>query len=71
VALGYPILLGASRKRFIAALDPLGRRGDSSAWADRWRRTWHGAAAGVAAVRVHDVREAAQALAVWEAIGGA
>jgi dihydropteroate synthase len=31
----------------------------------------HGAAAGVAAVRVHDVREAAQALAVWEAIGGA
>jgi dihydropteroate synthase len=68
VALGYPILLGASRKRFIAALDPLGaeptaRLGGSLA------AHLHGAAAGVAAVRVHDVRETAQALAVWGAIG--
>ena len=70
VALGYPILLGASRKRFIAALDPLGaeageRLGGSLA------AHLHGAAAGVAAVRVHDVRETAQALAVWGAIGDA
>ena len=69
VALGYPILLGASRKRFIAALDPLGaeageRLGGSLA------AHLHGATAGVAAVRVHDVRETAQALAVWGAIGG-
>jgi dihydropteroate synthase len=68
VALGYPILLGASRKRFIAALDPLGaeagaRLGGSLAV------HLHGASAGVAAVRVHDVRETAQALAVWGAIG--
>ena len=70
VALGYPVLLGASRKRFIAALDPLGaaageRLGGSLA------ACLHGASAGVAAVRVHDVRETAQALAVWGAIGGA
>lgn len=68
VALGYPILLGASRKRFIAALDPLAadptaRLGGSLAAHLR------AAAAGVAAVRVHDVRETAQALAVWGAIG--
>lgn len=70
VALGYPILLGASRKRFIASIDPLaadpmGRLGGSLA------AHLHAAAAGVAAVRVHDVRETAQALAVWGAIGGA
>ncbi|WP_426032953.1 dihydropteroate synthase [Caulobacter sp. DWP3-1-3b2] len=68
VALGYPVLLGASRKRFIAALDPLGaaagdRLGGSLA------ACLHGASAGVAAVRVHDVRETAQALAVWGAVG--
>ncbi|MBO9559831.1 MAG: dihydropteroate synthase [Caulobacter sp.] len=66
-ALGYPILLGASRKRFIAALDPLGadagdRLGGSLA------AHLHGAAAGVAAVRVHDVRETVQALTVWGVI---
>lgn len=69
VALGYPVLLGASRKRFIAALDPLGaepaaRLGGSLAV------HLHGAVAGVAAVRVHDVRETVQALSVWTAIGG-
>ena len=69
VALGYPILLGASRKRFIASLDPMGadptaRLGGSLA------AHLHGAAAGVAAVRAHDVREMVQALAVWGAIRG-
>jgi dihydropteroate synthase len=69
VALDYPILLGASRKRFIAALDPQGadptaRLGGSLA------AHLHAAAAGVAAVRVHDVRETSQALAVWGAVGG-
>ena len=67
-ALGYPVLLGASRKRFIAALDPLGaeagaRLGGSLA------AHLHGADAGVAAVRAHDVRETVQALTVWAAIG--
>ena len=66
VALGFPVLLGASRKRFIGMLDgnsaPDQRLGGSIAAA------LAGAAAGVAAVRVHDVRETVQALAVWAAI---
>jgi len=67
VALGYPVLLGASRKRFIAGLDPSAgeatdRLGGSLA------AHLAGAAAGVAAVRVHDVRETVQALDVQAAI---
>ena len=65
VAHGWPLLLGASRKRFIAAADPTAtnptdRLGGSLAAVLR------GMEAGVAMVRVHDVRETAQALAVWE-----
>ncbi|CAN5511750.1 dihydropteroate synthase [soil metagenome] len=70
VALGYPVLLGASRKRFIAALDPLGAEADQRLGGSLAAHL-HGAVAGVAAVRVHDVRETAQALAVWGAIEGA
>jgi dihydropteroate synthase len=66
VSLGFPVLLGASRKSFIGALDreaPADRRlGGSIAAA------LAGAAAGVAAVRVHDVAETVQALNVWAAI---
>jgi len=66
VALGFPVLLGASRKAFIGALDggaKAGQRlGGSIAAA------LAGASAGVAAVRVHDVRETVQALAVEAAI---
>lgn len=68
-ALGFPVLLGASRKSFIGAVDgeaPADQRlGGSIAAA------LVGAEAGVAAVRVHDVRETAQALKVWAAIRGA
>src|SRR5215217_1137278 len=64
---GFRVLLGASRKRFIAALDPLAgdagnRLGGSIALA------LAGARAGVTAVRVHDVRETVQALAVQAAV---
>ena len=66
VDLGFPVLLGVSRKSFIGALDPGAaadqRLGGSIAAA------LAGAAAGVAAVRVHDVRETVQALRVWAAI---
>lgn len=69
VGLGFPVLLGVSRKRFIAALDgdaPADQRlGGSLAAA------LAGVAAGVAAVRVHDVRETVQAARVWQAIAGA
>jgi dihydropteroate synthase len=66
-ALGVRTVLGASRKYMIRALDPSAvapadRLGGSIAVALR------GAQAGVTAVRVHDVRETAQALTVWEAM---
>ena len=70
VALGYPVLLGASRKRFIAAIDPLGEHPDRRLGGSLAAHL-AGAAAGVAAVRVHDVRETAQAMAVWGAMGSA
>lgn len=67
--LGFPVLLGASRKSFIGAVSrgagPGDRLGGSIAAAIA------GAAAGVAAVRVHDVAETVQALDVWTAIAAA
>ena len=67
VALGFPVLLGVSRKAFIGAVESRGapadqRLGGSIAAA------LAGAGAGVAAVRAHDVRETVQALRVWAAI---
>jgi dihydropteroate synthase len=68
VALGFPVLLGASRKSFLGKLDPAAgdpghRLGGSLAAA------LAGASAGVAAVRVHDVAQTVQALRVWAAVG--
>lgn len=70
VSLGFPILFGASRKRFIQALDPTAieasdRLGGSLA------ASLIAAQAGVAFVRVHDVRETVQALKVHAAVRGA
>lgn len=67
VKLGFPLVLGASRKRYIRALDPsashpLDRLGGSIAAA------LAGATAGVSAVRVHDVKETRQALLMASAI---
>lgn len=70
VALGFPVLLGASRKGVIRAVDPVavdptGRIGGSVAIALAAAR------ARVAMVRVHDVRETVQALGVAAAIDDA
>jgi dihydropteroate synthase len=70
VALGFPVLLGASRKGLIRAIDPgaadpLDRLGGSLAIA------LAGARAGCAMLRVHDVRETVQALRVAGAIEAA
>ena len=70
VTSGFPVLLGVSRKRTVQAIDasasdPLDRLGGSLAMA------LHGAMAGVAMLRVHDVRETVQALKVQAAILGA
>ena len=67
VATGFPVLYGASRKRTIQSIDPTAtdagdRLGGSLALAlEAVRR-------GAAIVRVHDVRETVQALAVQAAI---
>ncbi|MGH6718434.1 MAG: dihydropteroate synthase, partial [Alphaproteobacteria bacterium] len=64
--LGCPILLGASRKSFIARLShgepPKGRGPGSLAVA------LHGLAAGVAILRVHDVAETIQAVRLATAV---
>lgn len=65
-AMGYPVVLGTSRKRFIGRLlddaPPMERLEGSLATAVL------GAAAGVAAVRVHDVAQVCRALKVTDAI---
>jgi len=64
-ALGYPVLMGASRKSFIGKIDGSAaddRLGGSLAAA------LYLAKAGADILRVHDVSETAQALKVWEAI---
>lgn len=67
-ALGCPVLLGASRKKFIGRLsgvDAPARRGAGSVAA-----ALAGARAGARILRVHDVADTLQALAVWRAIEG-
>jgi len=69
VALGFPVLVGVSRKGMIRALDPSAataddRLGGSLAIALAAAR------AGASMIRVHDVRETVQALVVDRAIHG-
>lgn len=66
-ALGFPVLLGASRKRLIRSVDPTAveagdRLGGSIAVA------LAGAERGASVIRVHDVRETVQALALQAAV---
>ena len=69
VALGFPVLYAASRKRVIqgvdpTAIDPGDRLGGSLALA------LEGARRGARMVRVHDVRETVQALMLQAAVSG-
>jgi len=66
-ALGFPVLIGASRKSMIARLDPGGARPDDRLGGSLALALWS-AAQGADVVRVHDVRETAQALRVWGAV---
>lgn len=65
-SLGCPILLGASRKRFIGTIgnepEANERLGGSIAVA------LAGAAQGVQIIRVHDIKQTKQALALWQAM---
>jgi dihydropteroate synthase len=70
---GFPLLMAASRKRFIAALEE--REGaEPSAADDRVGGTiavhLHAIAKGAKMVRVHDVLAMRQALRVWSALEG-
>ena len=67
--LGFPIVLGVSRKRFIRAIDPAGSEAVDRLGGSLAAALW-GARHGAAILRVHDVRETVQALKVWEAIEG-
>jgi dihydropteroate synthase len=64
--LGVAVLLGASRKKFIGTI------GGAEMAKDRMPGSvavaLHGAAMGVQILRVHDVTDTAQALALWQAI---
>jgi dihydropteroate synthase len=71
IALGFPVLLGVSRKSFITALDPVGGAVLDGRLAGSLAAALRGVDAGVAALRVHDVAETVQALKVWGAVARA
>jgi dihydropteroate synthase len=65
-SLGYPLLVGVSRKRFIGTLadepEPARRLGGSLA------AGLFAIANGASILRVHDVRETVQAIRVWQVL---
>ncbi|HET8682203.1 MAG TPA: dihydropteroate synthase, partial [Micromonosporaceae bacterium] len=73
VALGHPVLFGASRKSYLGALLADPATGEPRPAGDRAAATVAASllavAAGAWGVRVHDVRPTADALAVWRATG--
>lgn len=69
-ALGFPVVLGVSRKRFIARVDASGAQTDDRIGGSL-AAALAGARAGVAVIRAHDVRETRQALAMQAAIEAA
>lgn len=64
--LGVPVLLGASRKRFIGTLSGAAEAKDRMPGS--LAVALHGAARGAHIHRVHDVKETRQALDVWHAL---
>jgi len=67
--LGFPLVMGVSRKRFIRAIDATAQSVDDRLGGSLAAALWC-AAHGAAVIRVHDVRETVQALSVLEAIEG-
>ena len=68
-ALGYPLLVGASRKSMIGRLDPAGAQPEHRLGGSLAAALWS-ASQGADVLRVHDVRETVQALKVWAAMAG-
>ncbi|MCZ6638159.1 MAG: dihydropteroate synthase [Alphaproteobacteria bacterium] len=67
--LGCPVLLGVSRKRFIAYIT--GAEGPKERLPGSLAAAMAGLAQGVQMLRVHDATETNQAMGVWQAIHGA
>jgi dihydropteroate synthase len=67
-ALGVPILLGVSRKSFIGHFSK-GEAADDRLPGSLAAALW-GVTQGASILRVHDVAETAQALAIWRAVSG-
>ncbi len=70
VALGFPVVVGASRKAFMRAVAPFAERAEDRIGGSL-AIALVAALAGVAMIRVHDVRETRQALAMAKAIEAA
>jgi dihydropteroate synthase len=66
--LGCPILLGASRKRFIGTIS--GAEAPDARMPGSLAVALAGVAHGVQMIRVHDVAETRAALALWQAVNG-
>lgn len=66
--LGCPVLLGASRKRFIGSISGADAAGDRMPGSVAVALA--GVAQGVQITRVHDVAETRQALRLWQAVQG-
>jgi dihydropteroate synthase len=66
-ASGFPIVLGVSRKRFIQAIQPSATSAEDRLGGSLAAALW-GARSGAEVIRVHDVRETVQALAVERAL---
>lgn len=64
---GRPIVIGASRKRFIAAIDQGAKNAGEDRLGGSIAAALIAAQHGAAMVRVHDVAETVQALKVWRA----
>ncbi len=67
---GRPVLIGASRKRFIQAIDARALDASKQRLGGSVAAALIAAQDGAAMVRVHDVAETVQALMVWRAVGG-
>jgi len=67
---GCPVLLGASRKRFIQAIDERAADAGKDRLGGSIAAALIGVQNGAGMVRVHDVAETVQALKVWRAVGG-
>ena len=68
-ALGCPIVLGASRKRFIGSIGGAERAEDRAPGSIAVALA--GIAQGVQIIRVHDIAQTRQALRLWQAVNGA